>query len=421
MAEVLHLVRPAAKARAKDETKPVKLTKRVVEAIAPDPNGAVVQRRDSELKGFGVRVTPAGVRTYFVQYRDLAGHTRRIAIGRHGVLTAEEARKVAVQRLADVTRGDNPSVARKAARAKAKETQTVKQLVERFLREYVDPKRKTRTAEQYRRLLETRVNPVLGSMAADAVTREAVMSLHLSMKSTPYEANRVLAVLSKMFNVAEVWRVRPDGSNPVRHVERYKERKRDRFLSHEELKKLGTVLDEAERTQTALPGVIVALRLLALTGCRLSEILGLRWTDVDLDVGVLRLPDAKAGARLVPLGSPAVDLLNSLMRVGTYVVPGTSPEEPLSKNTLEHGWFRLRKLAQLNEVRIHDLRHTIGTYAGQAGLNAFMVRDILGHKTLAMTDRYVSQDTSPLRSAADQVAGRIAAAMRSDNQENVVE
>lgn len=421
MAEVLRLVKPALKGRAKDKTKPVKLTKRIVDAIDPDPKGGVAQRRDSELKGFGVRVTSNGVRTYFVQYRDVGGRTRRIALGRHGVLTVEQARKAAMQQLADVTRGDNPSVERKAARTKAKETKTVKQLVERFLLEYVDPKRKTSTAEQYRRLLETRVNPELGSMAADAVTREDVMALHLSMKSTPYEANRVLAVLSKMFNMAEVWRIRLDGSNPVRHVERYPEGRRDRFLSLGELKKLGTVLDEAEHAQTALTGVIVALRLLAWTGCRLSEIVKLRWADVDLEVGVLRLPDAKAGARLVPLGSPAVDLLSGLPRGGTYVVPGTEVGEPLSKNTLEHGWFRLRKRAGLDSVRIHDLRHTVGTYAGQAGLNAFMVRDILGHKTLAMTGRYVSQDTNPLRSAADQVTNRIAAAMRSESPENVVE
>ncbi len=411
MAKVLRLERPAPKPSA--ELAPVRLSKRIVEAIKPLQTRDV-QRRDSELKGFGVRVQPSGVRTYFVQYRDLGGRTRRISLGRHGVLTTEQGRNLAVQRLADVARGTDPSAERKAARTKAKQTQTVAQLVERFIREYVTPKRKPRTAEQYRRQLERLVVPAFGSVAVDRVSRDDVEALHLRMQRTPYEANRVLAVLSKMFGMAEVWGLRPMQTNPVYRIERYRERPRDRFLSDEELTRLGNALDEAGRTRTAGEGAIAAIRLLALTGCRASEVLTLRWCDVDLDAGLFRLPDAKAGARNVPLGAPAVVLLRTLPRLGERVVSGRKVGSPLTLPSLEKTWKRIRTSAHLENARIHDLRHTVGTFAGQAGLNAFAVRDILGHRTLSMTGRYVSQDSSPLRAGADQVAGRVAAALAGD-------
>ncbi len=135
------------------------------------------------------------------------------------------------------------------------------------------------------------------------------------------------------------------------------------------------------------------------------------WEHVDLDAGVLRLPDAKAGARPVPLGAPAIALLIAQPRSGELVVGGRTAGTRLTLAALEAAWKKVRTKAGLRNARLHDLRHTVGTFAGQAGLNAFTVRDILGHKTLAMTDRYVSRDTDPLRRAADAVAGRVATAL----------
>ncbi len=263
-----------------------------------------------------------------------------------------------------------------------------------------------------RRLIERRVRPALGTTKADAVTRADVMRLHHSMRATPYEANRTLALLSKLFNLAEAWRVRPLHSNPCTHVKRFAERKRERFFSAEELGRLGKALTEAEHAQSEKPGAIAAIRLLAFTGCRRGEIVGLRWEYVDLEAGVLRLPDAKAGARTVALGAPAAALLAELPRKGEYVIPSPfSSDQPLSFTALEDAWNRVCTSARIPDARLHDLRHTVGTYGGQARLNAFMIRDLLGHKTLAMTGRYVERDTNPLRAAADQVSARIAAAM----------
>jgi integrase len=363
MGKVVTLPQSAAVGMAAPKRKPapVKLTKRVVEEIEPNPHGAERLVWDSQLKGFGVRVQSSGIRTYIIQYRDLAGRSRRMKIDRHGVCTTEQARAKAVQLLAVVGCGENPSVERRAVRAKAKQTRTVKELIERFLRDHVEAKRKPGTAREYRRVLETRVIPVFGSRSVDDVTREDVEALHLQMRGSPDEANRTLAVLSKMFNMAEGWGLRPLQSNPCYRIERYREHKRDRFYSDEELKRIGTALIAAERDRSIPAGAITALRLLAFTGCRAGEIASLRWQDVDLDAGVLRLPDAKAGVRSVPLGAPAIELLRSLPRQPPLVANGRKPGTPLTMPALQAAWKKIRTAAGLSNARLHDLRHTVGT------------------------------------------------------------
>lgn len=242
------------------------------------------------------------------------------------------------------------------------------------------------------------------------MTRAEIAALHSRMASTPRQANHVLSVLSKMFSLAEVWGFRPDGSNPCQKIERFKEEARDRFLSDEEITRLGTVLAELEVTRAEHDSVVAGIRLLLLTGLRLSELLALRWQDVDA-AGVLAIRDAKAGGRLQPIGSLALEIIAALPRLSPFLLPGRHPSEPLSASTLQHAWLRIRGKADLEDVRLHDLRHTVGTLASQAGANAFMVRDTLGHKTLAMTGRYVSADAHPLRLLSDAIVGRVTAAL----------
>ncbi len=170
-----------------------------------------------------------------------------------------------------------------------------------------------------------------------------------------------------------------------------------------------------------MPGVVNVVRLLALTGCRLGEIRKLKWADVDLENGAIHLPDTKTGSRTLTIGAPAMALLASIERTDGYVFYETDPAEPLTTNQLENAWRHLRNKASVPDGRLHDFRHTTGTYAAQAGLNAFMVRDLLGHKTMAMTGRYVEKATEPLRAAADTVSGRVAAAMSGQQEAEVVE
>jgi len=156
----------------------------------------------------------------------------------------------------------------------------------------------------------------------------------------------------------------------------------------------------------------LAIRLLALTGCRVGEVLALQWEHIDLTVGTAWLPDGKAGARSVSLGAQASALLAGAEQSGEWVVIGPQPDRPLSYSALDSAWRRIRTRAGLKNARLHDFRHTVGTYAGQTGANAFMVRDKLGHKTLAMTSRYVERDTDPMRELSDNIESRITSAMK---------
>ncbi len=383
-----------------------KLTIRTVEALKPGDRERFVW--DGEMRGFGLRVLPTGIKTFVVQYRTGANRQRRMVLGRYGILSPEEARREAREALALVARGKDPA----AEREKIRESGTVAKLCERYITEHAKPFKKASSAGADRQLIESNIKPNLGSTPVSAVTRADILKARHALRSTPIAANRTLALLSKMFNLAEAWGLRPDGSNPCRHVERFQENERRRFFGPDELSQLGAALAEAERTATTHPGAIAALRLLSLTGCRLSEVLRLRWDEVDFEAKCLRLPDAKAGARSVPLGSAAIVLLIDLQGANDpYVIQGMKRGQPLSIWCMERAWQRLRDKAGLKDARIHDLRHTVATMAAASGLNAFAVRDLLGHKTLAMANRYVKRVTDPLQEAADGVAGRVAAMM----------
>ena len=208
--------------------------------------------------------------------------------------------------------------------------------------------------------------------------------------------------------------------NPCKGVKRYAEKKREAYYTDAQLKQIGDTLAEAERTGAELPSIINVVRLLALTGCRLGEVRNLKWRDVDLEEGAIRLPTSKTGARTITIGAPAMALLASLDRKDGHVFHDTDPAKPLTTNQLQKAWRRLREKAGVPNGRLHDFRHTPGTFAAQAGMNAFMVRDLLGHKTMAMTGRYVEKATEPLRAAADAVSGRVAAAMSGRQEAEVV-
>jgi integrase len=394
----------------------VKLTKSRIEGVPAGDRDVILW--DTEAKGFGCKITPTGRRVYLVKYRvggGRQGRVRKPMIGSHGEITVDQARKTAREWLAEARKGNDPGGDRQAAR----NAPTVAALADRYMAEHAEPHKKPSSVKSDRRLIEANIKPRLGGVKAAAVQRSDVTSLHHAMRATPYEANRTVALLSKMFSLAEVWGLRPDGSNPCRHVKRFRERKRERFFTDGELKKIGKALADAERTATELPGVVAAIRLLALTGCRLGEVIALRWDEVDMQSGLLMLSDAKAGAREVPLGERAISLLSKLPRSGPYVVHGSDPSQPLSRSALEKAWARLRERAGINNARLHDFRHTVGTYAGQAGLNAFIVRDLLGHKTLAMAGRYVERDIDPVREAANHVDGRVGAALSGKTTEVV--
>jgi integrase len=378
-----------------------KLTKRVVEGA--EVKATEYMLWDGELPGFGLRVLPSGRRSYMVQYR--AGRrSRRLALGPHGILTAEQARSMATQLLAEVRAGSDPASVRKDRR----DALTVTDLAERFDKEHIAVHLKESTAGEYRRNVTRFILPVLGRHRIADVTRADVAKFHHDLRHIPYQANRNLEIISKMFNLAEMWGLRPDGTNPRRHIRKYPEEKRERFLSASELRRLGEVLEEMEAERLELPSAIAAVRLLVLTGCRLNEIMKLKWEHVDFGAGVLRLPDSKTGAKVVQLGQAALDSLQKVERqpFNPFVVTGSLAGKPLSD--LQPFWQRVRARAGLKDVRLHDLRHTFASVAVAAGQGLPMIGKLLGHSQVQTTSRYAHLAGDPLRAAANDVSGAVA-------------
>ena len=297
-----------------------KITKRLVESIKPGAGDVFTW--DDELRGFGVRVKPSGVRSYLVQYRNQHGRSKRLTVGAHGRLTAEEARREARLILAEVEKGRDPAEARQVAR----EASTLANLAERYVAEHVTTM-KPRSAAEERRMIAKFILPALGSIKVADISLSDVSRLHYSLRRIPVQANRVIGCLSRLMTKAEKWGIRALGSNPCRHVDRNDERLRERYLSADELGQLGDVLVEAEQRATEMASVIAAIRLLVLTGCRLSEVLTLEWQHVDFASSCLRLPDSKTGAKTVHLNAPALAVLAGVQRQegSRWVIAGAKP------------------------------------------------------------------------------------------------
>ena len=372
-----------------------KLTRRAVEALKA--NGADTVYWDGELTGFGIRVRKSGRKNYVLQTR-VRGTLRWYTIGQHGRITADEARAAALEILAQAKMGIDPRDA--DARRKAEPVMT--ELGRRFLEEYVPVHCKPSTQGEYRRSVTLFIDPAIGEMRISEVERKDIAKLHFDMRDKPYQANRTLGVLSKMFSLAEVWGLRPDGSNPCRHVKRYKENKRERFLSPEETERLCEVLAEAE---DEMPSAVAAFRLLLLTGCRLSEVQFLRWEYVKDDC--IELPDAKTGSWVVPLGPEACAVLAALPREedNPWVITGGLPGSHITD--LQKPWRRIRARAGLEDVRIHDLRHRYASRALALGESLTMIGKLLGHTQVQTTARYAHLARDSIQTAAARVTGSI--------------
>ena len=372
-----------------------KLTGRAVEALKA--NGADTVYWDGELTGLGVRVRKSGRKNYVLQTR-VRGKLRWFTIGQHGPITPDEARVAALEILAQAKTGVDP----RDADAKRKAEPVMTELGGRFLEEYVPTHCKPSTQGEYRRSVTLFIDPAIGEMRIAEVERKDIAKLHFDLRDKPYQANRTLGVLSKMFSLAEVWGLRPDGSNPCRHVKRYKENKRERFLSPEETERLGEVLREAE---SEMPSAVAALRLLLLTGCRLSEIQFLRWEYVKDDC--IELPDAKTGGRVVPLGPEARAVLANLPREegSPWVIRGKLPGTHLTD--LQRPWRRIRARAGLEDVRIHDFRHSYASRALALGECLTMIGKLLGHTQVQTTARYAHLARDSIQPAAARITGSI--------------
>ena len=357
---------------------------------------------DRALAGFGVRVYPSGAKVYVVQARGPEG-SRRITVGRHGVIGAREARRRAALIVARIRKGEEP-----VPELPEPKGITVATLAERYLREHVAVRCKPITAAQYRLAIERYIVPALGTLPVSSLERGQVADLHHSLSDRPAMGNLAVAMLSRMIDQAIAWGVAGEMTNPCRSVPRYRTRRRERFLTDAEFQRLGRTLDEMEGESHLSPHAAAALRLLMLTGCRRNEILTLRWEDVRLEAQELQLSDSKTGPRTVSLSPEAVQVLASIERLPghPWVIPGKKPGARLSD--LFKPWSKVRTRAGLDDVRLHDLRHSFASRALALGESLPVIAKLLGHAQIQTTARYTHLARDAVKDAATRVAQGIA-------------
>ena len=384
------------------------ISKRTVEALSVEKDTVFWDR---ELTGFGVRVYPSGGKVYVAQARGPEG-PKRITVGRHGVISADQARRRTALIIARVKAGEAPVPEPLAARLA--DGPTVAELAARYLEEHVAVRCKPKTARTACTVVNRHIVPALGKLRLAAVGREQVTALHHEMCETPSMANMVIATLSQIFNMAEGWGLAPTSGNPCRFVVKYKERKRERFLTEAEFDRLGRVLSDAKTAGGASAPAVAAIRLLMLTGCWRNEILTLRWEEVDLEAHELRLGDGKTGARTVPLSPSAVKVLAGLPRVpgNPWVIPGQKPG--MHMRDIAGAWETLRARAGLEDVRIHDLRHSFASRALALGESLPMIGKLLGHTQVETTARYAHLARDSVQESAARIADSIAADILSE-------
>ena len=389
----------------------------------PSPNKLVLSRRavdtlpvagrealfwDRDLTGFGVRVHPSGSKVYMVQTR-AKGKTRRVTIGRHGVWTPERARREAGRLLASLKAGETPR--RPGADSPSVNGPTVAEMAERYMTEHVAVRCKPTTQRGCRDILDRFLLPHFGTLRLSEVTPDHVAALHYRMRATPTMANQAVSLLSRLFYTAAKTGEAPAGGNPCRFIQKYPTRGRERFLSEQEFDRLGRVLAELEAAGTVSTSAAGALRLLMLTGCRRNEVVTLKWEHVDLEHDELRLRDAKTGARAVPLSPAAKQVLTALPHRpdNPWVFPGRVNGSRL--RTLNASWQVVRKEAELDDVRLHDLRHSFASRALALGESLPMIGKLLGHAKVQTTARYAHLGRNSVKAAAARIADSLEADM----------
>ena len=382
---------------------------------------------DTDLTGFGLKVMPSGALSWIVEYRPGAGgrgvSKRRLVIGSPKTLTPEQARKAAADLLARVRLGEDPAAARNAER----KSLTVGDLLAAYMDDRMRPKRKARSTALFDGYIRNHLKPAFGRRAAISISRTDVAKLHRSVgKDHPVTANRLLTVISAAYTYGVQAGLLPDGFRiPAKGIEKFREQSRERYLNEAELARLGEAIRKAETVGIAWnehpkskkqagktiigPHAAAALRLLLFTGARLREVLDLKWAHVDLERGLLLLPDSKTGKKTIVLAAPSLAVLSGLPRVGQYVIAGDDPNK--ARASLRPTWVLVSKHAGLAGVRLHDLRHSFASVGAGSGMGLPIIGKLLGHANVSTTQRYAHLAADPLRRASDTIAGAIAAAM----------
>jgi integrase len=381
----------------------IKLTKTTVHAATL--GAKEYELRDTVVPGFLLKVTPAGRKVFMVQYRTNTGERRKPAIGRFGELTVEQARSIAQDWLADVRKGKDPS----AEKAAARNASSVKDLCTKFIEDYSKPKNRPRTVESNQGYIDRHIIPRLGTLKVREVKRPDVSSLVTRMKKTPVTANRVLSCLRKMFNMAEIWGFRDDGTNPCRHIPKYPENGKTRLITDDEMARLFSYLERADVDGLEHPFLTLGIRLQFAFAARMSEITGMEWGWVDLANRRVVWPDSKTGEISKPMSEEVFVLLSNAPRLegSPYVVPSVfKADRPMSQITYSKGWKRILERAKVPHVGTHGIRHRATTEIANSGVPVKVGMQLTAHKTVTQFMRYVHTEDEPVRAAAETVASR---------------
>ena len=381
---------------------PRKISKQALKSIAP---GETLW--DTDLKGFGARRQKDCV-SFFLKCR-YRGRQRWVTIGRLGQpWTVETARAEVLRRLSGIADGIDPR------RSTPTSSLTIAEGFQRYLIEHA-PKLKPRTLEEYQRLANNDIVPALGTLHVDEDVTPDIVRFHTKLANTPRKANFALVLLSGFFTWAEEASLRPEGKNPCTGITKYRETKRERFLNTKELKRLGEVLAQCEATSSESAFTLAAIRLLILTGARRNEILTLKWAYVDKQRAQLRLPDSKSGAKIIRLSKPALAELSAIPKVkgNDYVIVGDKKGRHLVN--LQDPWQRIRKAAGIEDVRLHDLRHSFASVAAEGGASLGIIGKLLGHTQVVTTGRYAHLTEATVDQANEDVGERISDVLRPSN------
>lgn len=387
------------------------LTKRVVENLGI--TGKRYEVRDDAQTGFVVRVGATGDKAFYYVYRAGKGRgapLKRLHIGSFPSMTVEQARSIVKQKAAQVALGGDPAL----ETSEAKAALSVNAAFEAFWLAH-GAKIKSSTLEGYQRIATQFILPAIGRHKVDDICVQHIADIHLSMKDTPYQANRCLAILSKFFGWCLKNGHKKDGHNPVSGIERYPEQKRMAFMGQAEIEALGRAFQSMEQNGyvdpetgkkvTFDPVIGAALKVLLLTGARCMEILSLKWEYIDKTRGIANLPDSKTGAKALRLPEPAMAILDSLPKISEYCFPGRRGTGHIVN--IKDTWKRLLNTAGLSGWRIHDLRHAFASYAACSGKSLPVIGAILGHTQPATTARYAHIANNPVTQAAEETAEQI--------------
>ena len=371
----------------------MKLTNKKIDQLIPDTKSYIVW--DNEIRGFGVRVNLNSKKTFILKYRVGQGRSARVrkpVIGTYGVMKVDEARKIARKWLLDASEGNDPKEVDKTSIL-------LKDFCNVYLQQHANIKKKLSSVIEDKRLMRLHIIPNFGNVCLKEITRAMITKHHQSMYQTPHGANRFLSLMSKMMNLAERWEYRTLNSNPCRHIERYKEEGRQIYLSMEQIEKIGHVIKKMEQTESIF--VLSAIKLLLFTGRRTGEILTLKWDYIDFENSKMNLPDTKTGAKSFFFSPTVKQILLNLPNKEGFVFKSVLKDKRVT--TVRHIWKKICKLAKIENVRVHDLRHTYASLAVQNGYSLPIISKMLGHADIKTTQRYAHLHDDPVNQAVEKI------------------